>query len=233
MISKRIIYCLLPVLLFLNYSCKSQSTALSYLALGDSYTIGESVNKNRRWPVQLVDTLRKSGVNISNPRIIAKTGWTTTELKQAINNANLKNPPYDLVSLLIGVNDQYDGLDFEPYPERFEYLLNKAIELAGGRPEHVFVVSIPDYSVTPFGQNKNPEKISRELDKYNATNKTIADRLGVRYVNITPGSKKAADDKTLIANDGLHPSGKMYSQWVDEIVPVVLPEIIKWEKTKQ
>ncbi|MBN2732453.1 MAG: SGNH/GDSL hydrolase family protein [Balneolaceae bacterium] len=232
MIFKRIIYCLLPVLLFLNYSCKSQSTALSYLALGDSYTIGESVDKKQRWPVQLVDTLRKSGVNISDPRTIAKTGWTTTELKQVIHNASL-NPPYDLVSLLIGVNDQYDGLDFETYPERFEYLLNKAIELAGGHPEHVFVVSIPDYSVTPFGQSKNPEKISRELDKYNAINKTIADRLGVGYVNITPGSKKAGADKTLIANDGLHPSGKMYSQWVDEIAPVVLPEIIKWEKTKQ
>lgn len=232
MISKRTILYLLPALLFLNYGCKSQSSALSYLALGDSYTIGESVDEDQRWPVQLVDTLRKSGIDISDPKIIAETGWTTSELRQAIIDADL-NPPYHLVSLLIGVNDQYDGLDFDKYPNRFEYLLTRAIQLAGNRPEHVLVVSIPDYSVTPFGQSRNPQKISRELEEYNATNKSIADSLSVHYVNITPGSRKAADDKTLIADDGLHPSGKMYSEWVDQIVPVILSEIKKWEKAQR
>lgn len=232
MISKRLFLCILPALLFLTYGCKSQSGALSYLALGDSYTIGESVDKDQRWPVQLVDTLRKSGIDISDPKIIAKTGWTTTELKEAVANKDL-SLPYGLVSLLIGVNDQYDGLDFQKYPQRFKYLLNRAIQLADNRPDHVLVVSIPDYSVTPFGQSKNPEKISLELGEYNATNKLIADSLGVHYVDITPGSQKAADDKTLIADDGLHPSGKMYSQWVDQILPVILPEIKTWEEAKR
>lgn len=206
----------------------AQDSTLSYLALGDSYTIGESVNATRRWPVQLVDTLRDHGISFDNPEIIAKTGWTTPELQEAIAEAELK-PPYDLVSLLIGVNDQYDGLNFKQYPGRFESLLRKAIELAGGRPGHVLVVSIPDYSVTPFAQKKDPGKIAGELNRYNAMNESIAARLGVYYVDITPGSRKAAEDRSLIAGDGLHPSGKMYERWVDRIAPVLLPEIKSWQ----
>ena len=215
-------------LLLLTSGCKSQSNALSYLALGDSYTIGESVSETERWPVQLVDTLQRAGIKIDKPKIIAKTGWTTVELRTAIADAEL-NAPYDLVSLLIGVNDQYDGLNFDDYPDRFEYLLEKAITLAGNRPGHVFVVSIPDYSVTPFGQSKNPAKISREIAKYNTTNQSIADRLGVHYINITPGSTLAANDTSLVAGDGLHPSGNMYRQWVEKIMPVMLPEIKTWK----
>lgn len=225
---KRNFLYLITGFLLLTAGCKTQSSALSYLALGDSYTIGESVTETERWPVQLADTLQQMGVDIEAPQIIAKTGWTTTQLRATIADAEL-NPPYDLVSLLIGVNDQYDRLDFEHYPDHFEYLLTKAITLAGNRPDHVFVVSIPDYSVTPFGQSKDPETISRELKKYNATNQSIADHMGVHYINITPSSKKAAGDPSLIADDGLHPSGNMYRQWVEAIVPVLLPEIQSWE----
>jgi lysophospholipase L1-like esterase len=209
-----------------NFS--AQDSTLSYLALGDSYTIGESVNENHRWPVQLADTLKKHGLSVADPKIIAKTGWTTIELQEAIAKAELK-PPYDLVSLLIGVNDQYDGLNFKEYPGRFEELLNKSIELAGGKSGHVLVVSIPDYSVTPFGQENEPEKIMRELIEYNAANEVFAKRLGVHYVNITLASQNALDDSALVANDGLHPSAKMYSQWVDQIVPMLLPEIQTWQ----
>lgn len=222
---------LCAVVLLFNSGCKTQS-AVSYLALGDSYTIGESVDQNQRWPVQLVEALQDSGIQISGPRIIATTGWTTLELKDAIADADL-NPPYKLVSLLIGVNDQYDGLDFKKYPGRFKYLLNKSIKLAGGKPNHVLVVSIPDYSVTPFGKKKNPDKIAQELAQYNATNKSIAESLDVYYVDITPGSKKAADDRSLIAGDGLHPSGEMYTQWVDQILPVLLSEMKLWETVQQ
>lgn len=205
--------------------CKAQK--LSYLALGDSYTIGERVEKNHRWPVQLSHALQDSGIAIAEPEIIAETGWTTLELKEAIQQADL-NPPYDLVSLLIGVNDQYDGLDFSKYPPRFRFLLEKAIALAGGKKDHVFVVSIPDYSATPFGQKKNPNRIKKQLDRYNATNRSIAEKMGVHYVNITPGSREAARDLSLVAPDGLHPSGKMYARWVEQIIPVILPEIKKW-----
>jgi len=222
---------LCAVVLLFNSGCKTQSAVL-YLALGDSYTIGESVDQNQRWPVQLVEALQDSGIQISGSRIIAKTGWTTLDLKEAIADADL-NPPYKLVSLLIGVNDQYDGLDFTKYPGRFEFLVKKSIELTGGNPDHVLVVSIPDYSVTPFGQKKNPDKIERELAEYNATNKAITDRLGAYYVNITPGSKKALNDRSLIAGDGLHPSGKMYTQWVEQIMPVLLPEMRTWKKEQQ
>lgn len=218
--------------MFIVFQSQAQDTPFSYLALGDSYTIGEKVAESQRWPVQLAESLRDSGISMGDPHIIAKTGWTTLELREAIAQADL-TPPYDLVSLLIGVNDQYDGLNFKKYPDRFRDLVKQAIQLAGGNTNRVLVVSIPDYSVTPFGQEKNPAKISRELKKYNAINKSIAKSYKVHYVNITPGSQKAARDSTLIADDGLHPSGKMYHKWVDQIMPELLPEIKSWPIAKQ
>ncbi len=219
------------VALFLLLLASSQICAaqekITYMALGDSYTIGESVVPTQRWPVQLVHALRDSGIAIANPEIIAKTGWTTTDLKNAIKERNL-NPPYDLVSLLIGVNDQYQNRDIEKYPERFRGLLKKAIQLAGNRPEHVFVVSIPDYSVTPFGRKRNPEEISSELARYNSINRKIADSLGVTFINITPISQRAASNPELIAQDGLHPSGKMYELWTEKLLKKLLPEIKQW-----
>ena len=181
-----------------------------FLALGDSYTIGESVTESERWPTQLAAKLE-----FSEPRIIATTGWRTDQLKEAIEAVTLK-PEYDLVSLLIGVNNQYQGKPILVYEREFEELLQTAIKLARGKKEKVFVVSIPDYGYTPFGKPKQ-EKISEALDQYNAINKRIAEKFGVTYFNITGISRKGFDDPDLVAADGLHPSGKMYAQWVEVI----------------
>ncbi len=181
-----------------------------FLALGDSYTIGESVAESERWPNQLAAKLK-----LKEPRIIATTGWRTDQLKAAIEAANLK-PEYDLVSLLIGVNNQYQGKPIEIYEREFEELLQASINLAKGKKKNVFVVSIPDYAYTPFGKAKQ-ETISLELDQYNAINKRIAAKYGVRYFNITAISRKGFEDTELVAADGLHPSGKMYAQWVELI----------------
>lgn len=181
-----------------------------FLALGDSYTIGESVAESERWPNQLAAKLK-----LKEPRIIATTGWRTDQLKAAIEAANLK-PEYDLVSLLIGVNNQYQGKPIEIYEREFEELLQASINLAKGKKKNVFVVSIPDYGYTPFGKAKQ-ETISLELDQYNAINKRIAAKYGVRYFNITAISRKGFEDTELVAADGLHPSGKMYAQWVELI----------------
>ncbi len=189
---------------------------IKYLALGDSYTIGESVTETERWPVQLAEALRKKGRSIEAPKIIATTGWRTDNLGNAINIANLK-PEYGLVSLLIGVNNQYQGKPIDQFRKEFEELLNVAIRLAQGKKENVFVVSIPDYGYTPFGKANQP-KISKELDDYNSVSKNITGKYGVKYFYITDISRKGFDDPSLVASDGLHPSGKQYGQWVDLIL---------------
>jgi lysophospholipase L1-like esterase len=188
-----------------------------YLALGDSYTIGESVAEDQRWPVQLVKQLNKKGQPFNEPKIIATTGWRTDDLKHAILRENLSKD-YDLVSLLIGVNNQYQGKSAEAYASEFEELLNMAIAFAGGDKEKVFVVSIPDYGFTPFGKEKQ-EKITRELNEFNRINREISMKLGVKYFNITEVSRKGFEDPALVATDGLHPSGKMYTEWVKIIYP--------------
>jgi lysophospholipase L1-like esterase len=193
-----------------------ENNEVKYLALGDSYTIGESVMEVDRWPYQLASNLQKDQVPILLPKIIAKTGWTTDELKQAIATQN-PSSDYDLVSLLIGVNNQYRGYNIEQYESEFDDLLKKSIELAGDRSEQVFVLSIPDYAVTPFAQNSDTSKISSEIDAYNLIAKKIADSYGVRYFDITGISRKAKSDASLIAEDGMHPSGKMYEEWVNLI----------------
>jgi len=184
------------------------------LALGDSYTIGESVSESSRWPVQLADSLNNRGLSIKNPVIIARTGWRTDELKKAIED---KKPEknYDLVGMLIGVNNQYQGKSPESYRPEFEELLDLAIAHADGDKSRVFVVSIPDYGYTPFGK-KNQEKISKELDTYNKINKTLTEARGINYYYITDISRKY--DDALVAEDGLHPSGKQYALWVQEIL---------------
>ncbi len=191
-------------------------THKKYLALGDSYTIGESVAENERWPVQLAKTLTAKGRPTDDPTIIATTGWRTDNLKDAIEKAQLKNE-YDLVSLLIGVNNQYQGKSAEQYEVEFEGLLKISIQLAKGKKENVFVVSIPDYGYTPFGQPKQTE-ISKALDQFNEINKRITDKAGITYVNITDISRNGIEQPDLVAGDGLHPSGKMYSLWVERIV---------------
>ncbi len=188
-----------------------------YLALGDSYTIGESVTEKERWPVQLAEALRKDGWNIADPRIIATTGWRTDNLQNAMRIAKLQ-PEYDLVSLLIGVNNQYQGKPIEQFKKEFEELVKSAIELARGRADHVFIVSIPDYGYTPFGKSKQ-EKISRELDEYNNLSREIAKRYSIRYIYITDITRKGLEDPSLVASDGLHPSGKAYAKFVERILP--------------
>lgn len=197
--------------------------SLTYLALGDSYTIGESVEEALRWPVQLVGQLNRNGFHYAEPQIIARTGWTTDELKEAIGNTETREE-YDMVSLLIGVNNQYRGYDFDQYETEFVGLLEQAISFAGGDASKVFVVSIPDYGVTPFGRRGNPEKIARELDQYNTYALAQAEERGVRFYNITPISREAADNEGLIASDNLHPSGEMYTRWVEE---VILPDFLE------
>lgn len=188
--------------------------AITYLALGDSYTIGESVQTAERYPVQLAAALQQQGVPVAPPTIIATTGWTTADLKRGIQGANIQNTTYDMVSLLIGVNNQYQGKPLEQYRVEFRELLLMAISFAGGNKNKVFVLSIPDYGYTPFGASRQ-ERISAEIDQFNAANKHISDSLGIRYFDITPISRRGLAEPDLVAGDGLHPSGKMYGAWVE------------------
>ncbi len=195
-------------------------TPFSYLALGDSYTIGESVDSARRWPVQLVRRLREEGVDVADPVIIARTGWTTDELAAGIGEAE-PGGPFDLVSLLIGVNNQYRGRDPEEYRDQLRELLEGAVHLAGGRRERVLVLSIPDWGVMPFAQDRDREQIAREIDTFNRIKAEEAEALGIRHVDVTGISRKAAGDPSLGAEDGLHPSGAQYARWVERALPVV------------
>lgn len=194
----------------------------NYLALGDSYTIGESVSDTGRFPAQLVSSLTKNNIYFNSPQIIATTGWTTDELAEAIKKKQSSLlPKYDLVSLLIGVNNQYRGRDAEEYRTQFKDLLRTAIVFAGGEKSRVFVVSIPDWGVTPFAEGRDRKKIAEEIDLYNKINKEETLKEGIAYIDITPESRTAVNDKSLIASDGLHPSEKMYKEWVDLILPQI------------
>lgn len=188
----------------------------SYLALGDSYTIGESVEQADSFPYQLKVAMGDRGFNITEPKIIAVTGWTTTNLINAINQAALTQH-YDIITLLIGVNNQYQGKSQTDYRTEFKQLLNTAIAFAGGNKQKVFVLAIPDYSVTPYAALSNKVKIASELNQFNDINLYESTQAGVHYVDITPISRQAATDATLIAYDGLHPSAKMYALWVGQL----------------
>jgi lysophospholipase L1-like esterase len=191
----------------------NEERPLRYLALGDSYTIGESVAEAERWPVQLVAALRQQGVNIDDADIVARTGWTTADLQNGITVAEPQGP-YDLVSLLIGVNNQYRGLSQAEYRDELIGLLQTAVALAGGNPERVFVVSIPDWGATPFAQGRDRAEVGAAIDTFNSINREESARRGLLYIDITDISRRAMADESLTANDGLHPSGKMYGLWV-------------------
>ncbi len=200
-----------------------QNKTLSYLALGDSYTIGESVPQSLNFPYQLVSELAINNLQVNVPKIIAKTGWTTKELQDAIKTENLATT-YDIVTLLIGVNNQYRGYSQSAYQTEFKQLLNTAIAFAKGDKSKVFVVSIPDWGVTPFGKTsaKSTAQISEEINAFNAVNKEETLALGISYTDITVASRNAANDNTLLASDGLHPSGKMYAEWAQKVAPSIL-----------
>ena len=196
----------------------------TYLALGDSYTIGQSVPDYERFPVQTVVYLRAKNISIKDADIIAVTGWTTGDLLNALNT----NPPkenYSFVTLLIGVNNQYQGRTLDEYKLQFTELLNRSIAYAGNNKQHVFVLSIPDYSVTPFADGRDTTQIAKEIDEFNEANKAITLNAGVNYINITDISRDAKKDASLIAKDGLHPSEIQYNKWVDILAPLVLQKL--------
>lgn len=194
------------------------SQPIRFLALGDSYTIGEAVLESERWPVQLAALLQASGVPIEPPQIIATTGWTTDELSAGIDRANPQGP-FELVSLLIGVNNQYRGRSVDEYRAEFVALLTRAVKYAGDAPQRVLVLSIPDWGVTPFAKPADRTRIANEIDAFNKVNGEEAERVGAHYVDITPISRRAAYEPNLIANDGLHPSGAMYAEWAELAFP--------------
>jgi lysophospholipase L1-like esterase len=188
----------------------------TYLALGDSYTIGELLPLPQSFPYLTVQLLRKEKVHIAPPEIIARTGWTTDELAAAIQeHVFLKH--YDFVSLLIGVNNQYRGRTLEEYTFECGNLVARAVELAHGKPEHVFILSIPDYGVTPYAQKLDPTKIAQEIDQYNGVARALAAQYKAHFIDITPGTRAAYNDGSLLASDSLHPSAKAYEQWAKEL----------------
>lgn len=201
---------------------ESVTTEISYLALGDSYTIGQGVAEDLRWPNQLSAALENNDVKVTQTDIIAKTGWTTTNLKNAIDTATLSE--YNLVSLLIGVNNQYQQKPFSLYETEFIELLNTSITLAGNI-NRVFVVSIPDYGVTPFGSS-SAEKIGKELDMYNAYAKAQCESRNIPFVDITEISRTLGSSEGALAPDQLHPSGSQYLEWSNAILPTVM-ELVK------
>jgi len=186
--------------------------SIKYLALGDSYTIGQSVPSDENYPNRIASQFKEDSITVDTTIIIAVTGWTTANLNAGIANANLTDT-FDLVSLLIGVNNFYQGKPLSQYKAEFEDLLLQAIDLAGGIKENVFVVSIPDYAYTPFGNGNS--SISQGIDNFNAANKTITDSIGVSYFDITPISREGLDKPELVASDNLHPSGEQYKRWVE------------------
>ncbi|HAJ81825.1 MAG: lysophospholipase [Zunongwangia sp.] len=198
----------------------------SYLALGDSYTIGESVKESERWPVQLTKGLRERGYAMAAPKIIARTGWTTADLIAGINSELDVQRDFDLVSILIGVNNQYQNKSITEYEEELREIFRKAINHSKKMEAGVFAVSIPDYGVTPFGAAKKDE-IGRDIDAFNEVFKRVAQDFNVDFYNITPISRRAADDPNLIAEDELHPSGLMYRYWVEDFILNVVEKLPK------
>jgi lysophospholipase L1-like esterase len=192
-----------------------------WLALGDSYTIGESVKESERYPVQAVRLLEKFNIHFKDPEIIAKTGWTTSDLLNGMNEKKPALQKYDLVTLLIGVNNQYREQGQMEYQEEFLDLLKRSIQLAGNRPAHVIVLSIPDYGVTPFARNLPGAAIAKQIDSFNRINQEASKNEQVNYLDITQESRKAVNDPSLIAGDGLHFSGKEYAIWAKMLVTLV------------
>lgn len=199
---------------------------LRFLALGDSYTIGERVEPAERWPVRLAGLLRAGGVAVAEPEIIARTGWTTGELSAGIDRAAPRGP-YALVTVLIGVNDQYRGRDTAAYRPALRAMVARAVAFAGGDARRVVVLSIPDWGVTPFAASRDRGQIAREIDWYNAVNREESVRAGAAYVDVTPESREAATNPALVAGDGLHPSAAMYTAWARLALPAARAALLR------
>lgn len=210
------------LLVLMLIACQSKPTTTSspitYLALGDSYTIGESVTDSLRWPNQLVATLKQNGRKFDPATIIAKTGWTTDELSTAMDTVALA-PSYDYVSLLIGVNNQYRGRSIQNFETEFIQLLDRSVTLGNQKGANVFVLSIPDWGVMPFAEGRNRKQIALEIDQFNVIIQTVCRNRNIAFFDITSISREAETNPILVANDGLHPSGEMYARWVDTVLP--------------
>jgi len=199
---------------------QSMPGSYTYLALGDSYTIGEQVGSKENFPSQVTDLLKEEGIKFDAPEIVARTGWTTDELQIAIKKTGLKKR-YDFVTLLIGVNNQYRGRKVNDYIPEFESLLRQAIQFAGNDTTHVIVLSIPDWGATPFAEGRDREQIAKEIDEYNSANELISKKYNVHYINITQGTREAASDISFLTSDGLHPSGKEYTRWAKKVASFI------------
>ncbi len=218
----------LILILFVFTACQSKidssetdiSEPIRYLALGDSYTIGTGINEENNYPNQLTDSLLSKEYQIDTTVVIATNGWTTTDLKNGIRDVNIPSN-FDLVTLLIGVNNQYQGLDIDLYQTEFKELLDQAISFAQGDTSNVAVISIPNYGVTPFGQSGNPVVIRQEIEMYNSIAEQFASDYGIPFIDVTGISELAENDTTLLASDSLHPSAKMYALWVEEMLPTI------------
>lgn len=212
------------LLIFIAAMKHPDQKTYTYLALGDSYTIGEKVKNSENFPNQVTELLRKEGLDFKEPAIVAKTGWTTDELQEGIKKAKLQQH-YDFVTLLVGVNNQYRERSVADYIPQFEVLLKKALKYTRNNPRHVIVLSIPDWGVTPFAEGRDRKQIATRIDEYNAANKLIAEKYKVHYIDITPGTREAANDSELLAADGLHPSGKEYAKWAKEVAAIIKSEL--------
>jgi lysophospholipase L1-like esterase len=195
----------------------NDTTVYTYLALGDSYTIGEGVGENDRFPVQTVKILKNSGIQVADPKIVARTGWTTIELNDELT-ANPINETFDIVTLLIGVNDQYRGFPVESYKPWFTKLLERAIAYAGGKANRVVVISVPDWGVTPYAEGRDRDEIAGQIDLYNEANKAIAKKHKVKYLDITADTREVMSDApNLLAKDQLHYSGQEMGMWAAKL----------------
>lgn len=200
----------------------TESNTYRMLAIGDSYTIGEAVEEEFRWPNQLKDSLAQHGILIDSVLFIAKTGWTTDELDTAIVEAGIQGQSFDFVTFSIGVNNQYRGRDTAEYRQQLQRLIEKVHAFSGGNASRVFVPSIPDWGVTPFARKMERDEatVAKEIDAYNAILKDEAEKNGFIFANITPHSRLAKNDTSMIASDGLHPGLLMYTHWVEELLKV-------------
>ncbi len=198
----------------------ASASMYSFLSLGDSYTIGESVLASDRWSVQLAGMLRNQGLDVADPDIIARTGWTTAELQDVVSSSG-NQKKYTLVSLMIGVNNQYRGQSQDRYRTEFKSLLQTAVNFANGKADHVFVLSTPDWGSSPYASSQNKTQIGEQIDQFNAIAKEECQKANIAFIDITPATRAAAGDDSQFASDGLHYSGKQMQKWAEQAIPTV------------